>query len=153
MHGDARRQPSSCDANLHTWCSDVVVPTGLATEGKFFSWKESPRLSFSKNDPRSFPRIACNPDMDNSPSPVSGAAFALTERSPSEAVVLVVAEAADTDPMELHSLHDVIDPDALDAIFQHRPSGTITFEYSGYIVTVQGNTEIIVQETAPGEPH
>lgn len=89
--------------------------------------------------------------MDNSPG--LEAMVASKERSPSEAVILAVAEAADADPSDLHSLHDVIDPDALDAIFRQRPSGTVTFEYHGYTVTVRGNDEIIVQEKSPLTSH
>lgn len=57
-------------------------------------------------------------------------------RSLSEAVLHEVAEQKGVSPEELNPpLFDVIDPDALNTVFQG-DSGHITFEYQGFIVTV-----------------
>ncbi|KMT45861.1 hypothetical protein EL22_26405 [Halostagnicola sp. A56] len=66
----------------------------------------------------------------------------------SQAVVEAVATAEGIPPAELcppeyEPLHDVIDPEALDALFAPRshggprPGGTVTFTYCGYDVTVE----------------
>lgn len=56
--------------------------------------------------------------------------------SPTEAVLHEVAEEKGVPPEELNPfLYDVIDPDALDAVFQGS-TGNVSFEYHGYDVTV-----------------
>lgn len=77
---------------------------------------------------------------------------ALKDRAPSEAVVRAVAETADADPADLPLLQAVIDPDSLDALFQGRAAGSVTFEYAGYAVTVQANAEVVVQEAPSIQP-
>ncbi|MFD1585410.1 HalOD1 output domain-containing protein [Halorientalis brevis] len=62
----------------------------------------------------------------------------------SEAVVRLVATVDETDPLELPPLARVLDPDAVDAVFEPAPgragtaSRTLTFSYAGYTVTVDG---------------
>ncbi|ELZ08928.1 hypothetical protein C479_12409 [Halovivax asiaticus JCM 14624] len=46
-------------------------------------------------------------------------------------------------------LYDVIDPEALDAVFEpvagtNRPNGKIQFEYAGYTVTVSADYSVTV---------
>lgn len=54
-----------------------------------------------------------------------------------------VAAYSDTRPLELPALHDVIDPDALDALFRSREGdGTVVFRYAGYEVTVGSDGEV-----------
>ena len=67
----------------------------------------------------------------------------------SSAVVSAVAAAEGVDASELtEPLFDVIDPDALDALF--RPNGAtplngkLQFDYYGYEVTVYGNRQVEV---------
>ncbi|UPW00076.1 hypothetical protein M0R88_16370 [Halorussus gelatinilyticus] len=74
-----------------------------------------------------------------------------TERTPSEAVVLAVADARNCDPVELPPLNDTLDPDALDALFAEtvagrpRTGGRITFEYDDCTVAVFGSGEVLVK--------
>lgn len=62
---------------------------------------------------------------------------------PTHAVVESVAQRAGVDETELPPLYDAIDPDALDAIFDHRgdwPSDAgprVIFSYAGFEVTVE----------------
>lgn len=71
--------------------------------------------------------------------------------SPSETVILAVAEAEDVAPTELRSLYRVVDPDALDALLRRDGAGTVTFEYHGYMITVRESGRVIVQTSAPEE--
>lgn len=71
--------------------------------------------------------------------------------TPSEAVVEAVAEAEGVDPMGLHTtLYEVIDPDALDALFQSSSADAaaprIEFTYHGYVVTVTGDGVAVTRE-------
>lgn len=71
--------------------------------------------------------------------------------SPSEKVVRTVADAEGEDPGELDPpLFDVVDPDALDSIFESvdgvdRGTGTIRFQYLGYRVTVLADSSVSIQ--------
>jgi len=73
----------------------------------------------------------------------------------SERVVMAVSEARDTDPLELPPLYDVVDPDALDALFasgageSQAGPGNVTFVFDGCEVIVHSDGEVDV--TAPGE--
>lgn len=63
------------------------------------------------------------------------------DRSTSEVVVYTVAEVSDEEPTSLRPLGEIIDPDALDTIFERPPTrqtggAHISFEYEGYEVTV-----------------
>jgi hypothetical protein len=65
-----------------------------------------------------------------------------TERTVSETVVEVVAETKGVDPSELSEpLFSVIDPDALDVLFQ-TSNGILTFSYHGHIVTVEASGKV-----------
>ena len=64
-----------------------------------------------------------------------------------------VAEAEGRDPTELDEpLFEVVDPDALDAIFEstengpHRNAGTVDFEYQGYSVRVTAEGDVLLRE-------
>ncbi|SNZ04152.1 hypothetical protein SAMN06269185_0464 [Natronoarchaeum philippinense] len=62
-------------------------------------------------------------------------------RSLSDAVVKALADAEDADPLDLDPLYEVIDPDALDALFARtgdgdRREGRVEFRASGYHVEV-----------------
>lgn len=82
--------------------------------------------------------------MDASRRSDREAVAAVTDGPPSRAVVQAVADADDSDPVDLPPLYRVLDPDALDAIFRDRPDGSVTFEYNGYTVTVRGTAEVTV---------
>ena len=70
---------------------------------------------------------------------------AATDGETSRAVVAAVAEAAGTAPTALPSLTDVVDPDALDALFSgDRTDGEVSFRYAGYRVTVTADRRVTV---------
>lgn len=58
--------------------------------------------------------------------------------APSRAVIDAVASAEDADPSELDPLNDVVDPDALNKLFDDKDVeyGRVVFRYHGYTVTV-----------------
>lgn len=65
----------------------------------------------------------------------------------STAVVQAIAEHEGIDPVELPPLHEAIDPDALDALFEGRTQtsdGTVTFTVREYQVTVHGRDRVTV---------
>lgn len=59
-------------------------------------------------------------------------------RQLSEAVIQAIAEETGSDPTEFRPLGEVIDPDALDALFLDT-SGSVSFRYEGMEVTVRSN--------------
>jgi hypothetical protein len=60
----------------------------------------------------------------------------------SEAVVAAVADSEGVAPADLdRSLYEVIDPDALDALFND-VRGRVTFEYLGYVVTIDSEGDV-----------
>ena len=73
----------------------------------------------------------------------------------SEAVVVAVADAENTSPVELSPLHDVVETDALDRLFAATaddgsdPSIELCFYYSDSVVTVRGDGTI---DVAPRKP-
>lgn len=67
--------------------------------------------------------------------------------SPTEAVLYEVAGKKGVPPEELNPpLCDVIDPDALDAIFL-ADTGHISFDYHGYVVTVDHSGNVNIEPT------
>lgn len=68
----------------------------------------------------------------------------LTSGRTSEAVVMAVADAKDVEPTELRPLNDVVDPDALDTLFQNGTTGELTFEYEGHHVVVTDDGGVFV---------
>ncbi|MFC3959248.1 HalOD1 output domain-containing protein [Halovivax cerinus] len=66
-------------------------------------------------------------------------------------VVRTIAEREEIDPATLDPpLHDAVDPDALDAVFESTPGadrtdGQIRFEYAGYAVTVFADHSVSVE--------
>ena len=70
---------------------------------------------------------------------------------PSEAVVELVAEATETDPLDLPVLHESVDTDALDALFgEEGPAEgvTVTFGYGSVEVRIESGSHIDVREAA-----
>jgi len=71
---------------------------------------------------------------------------------PSTAVVTAVADAEGVDETDLPPLFHAIDPDALDSLFDSRDepphatrtTGSISFHYHGYDVTVTANGRVEV---------
>ncbi|MBO4247640.1 hypothetical protein IL252_07400 [Halomicrobium sp. IBSBa] len=77
----------------------------------------------------------------------SPAASADDELPPSTAIVEAVSTSADTPAVELPPLYEVVDPDALDALFADGQTfGVVTFEYAGYDVTVRADGHVEVSQ-------
>lgn len=75
------------------------------------------------------------------------------DRNPSTATILAVGEVTDADPLaEGPVLYDVVDPDALDHLFDDyhdermRPVGRVTFELRGCRVEVRSDGDVVVFE-------
>lgn len=73
----------------------------------------------------------------------------------SQTVITTVAEAKGVDPLELEPLYSVIDPDALNKLFQPslgapNPSLNLQFSMAGCEVEIQGDGEVVV--TPPEAP-
>lgn len=75
----------------------------------------------------------------------------------SEAVIRAVAILNDVDPTDLAPLSEVVDPDALDALFAPNASGIsrntnghILFNYDAYYVRVDSSGQITVQQFDSG---
>lgn len=76
--------------------------------------------------------------------------FDPAEREPSTVVVLAVADATETDALDLASLNDSIDPDCLDRLFEPKQDGTpregghVTFPFAGHHVTVHSAGKVVL---------
>ncbi|MFB6166293.1 MAG: HalOD1 output domain-containing protein [Haloarculaceae archaeon] len=82
-------------------------------------------------------------------TPISPSAASPRDRrtTASEAVVTAVADAEGVDPTDLEPLFDVVDPDALDALFAGGDASVeLTFNYAGYAVTVRGVEDVSLSE-------
>ena len=69
--------------------------------------------------------------------------------NPSVAVVRAVAAVTNSDPVELSTLYDSIDPFALDALMgavvdEAATDASVTFPYEGFTVDVQGDGTLTV---------
>lgn len=79
-------------------------------------------------------------------------ALQVTDTISSE-VIFAVAKATGQDPVQMEPLNSVIDPDALDKLFQTsvggspRTGGRVSFTMEGCEVTVRASGEVVV--TAP----
>lgn len=84
----------------------------------------------------------------NDPAPVS--ITTTVDEDMLTEVIRAVAACSNREPEDLPSLAHVIDPDALDALFEPKPDGTpraggtLTFSYAGYEVRISGNQEVAV---------
>lgn len=80
------------------------------------------------------------------------------EGSVSDRVISAVAATKGMDSMDLDPLYNVIDPDALDTLYDRSGFGRapsperIEFTYSGCRVVITGNASITVSEAAPRTP-
>ncbi|WP_049888390.1 MULTISPECIES: HalOD1 output domain-containing protein [Natrinema] len=86
-----------------------------------------------------------------------GSVGSSSQRAPSQAVIEAVAEAegvspAAISPPDYQSLHAVVDPAALDALFADRsngasrPGGTVSFSFCNYDVTVDQDGQVTLGE-------
>ena len=68
--------------------------------------------------------------------------------NPSEAVILAVSEISDVDPLDFEErLHDVVDPDALDALTEWSSDSRVgvSFTFESYTVTIEGD-QLVVED-------
>lgn len=92
--------------------------------------------------------------MESSTFDADKSATTPNSEAPSRAVVSAIAEADGVDETELPPLFHAVDPDALDALFrpgrreatESRGSGTVTFGYHGYEVSVSADGTVQVEE-------
>ncbi|WP_254547444.1 HalOD1 output domain-containing protein [Halomarina pelagica] len=73
------------------------------------------------------------------------------ETSLSTVIVEAIASELRTDPVRLDPpLHDVVDPDALDALFSGpiSASGFVAFEYEGYWIEAYSDGRVTVSPTS-----
>ena len=72
--------------------------------------------------------------------------------SVSMAVIDAISSTANRDPASMRPLAEMLDPDALDALFaprengEQRPGGEVSFIYSGYRVTIQNGEFISIRQ-------
>ncbi|WP_440765270.1 HalOD1 output domain-containing protein [Natronorubrum sp. DTA7] len=77
------------------------------------------------------------------------------DQTASLAVIEAIAAVSGTDPVELPPLYDVINPDALNALFEphERRTGSglhVEFSYNGFDIVVREGPEVVVRlEDAP----
>lgn len=75
--------------------------------------------------------------------------FGGSRRPPSTAVVEAVLELEGKEPEEITALYEVLDPDALDALFEDRggrgESIRVSFTYEGYSVEVRDDGRVRVR--------
>ena len=64
----------------------------------------------------------------------------------STAVVEAVAAATNARPEDMPPLFDVVDPDALERIFNQTGTGVVAFRYCGRLVGVHADGRIVVHE-------
>ncbi|GAB3677789.1 HalOD1 output domain-containing protein [Halopiger thermotolerans] len=69
--------------------------------------------------------------------------------SPSLRLIDALADATDTDPLELDPLYDAVDPEALDRFLEGDSTGaaTVQFSYDGHCVEVRSDGVIAVDST------
>lgn len=75
------------------------------------------------------------------------------EQNISNTIIETVADAEGVAPTELETrLYDVIEPEALNELFQHREDGPVTegvvsFTFHGYEVTVHSDSSVEIDRT------
>ena len=69
-----------------------------------------------------------------------------TDTSLGIAVIECITEADGGDPEKRPPLHDAIDPEALDNLFQEREGGEVTFSHLDYEITVKSNAEVTTRK-------
>ncbi|MFB6302106.1 MAG: HalOD1 output domain-containing protein [Haloferacaceae archaeon] len=76
-----------------------------------------------------------------------------TDERLSTTVALAVADVVGKDPTALPPLRSVLDPDALDTLFDTGTPARVEFEYRGCLVSVREGTEVLVYppESTAGE--
>lgn len=83
--------------------------------------------------------------MNSSRSIQEESAFAVRDGPPSETVVRALTEAEGEEPTEMRPLYDVIDLEALDALFRGPNPGTVTFDYGEHTIVVRQDAEVVIK--------
>lgn len=73
------------------------------------------------------------------------------DADPSETVIRTIAQAKGISPLEMPMLYEIVDPEALDAVFKGRNLSYIQFLYYGYKVIVVSDGRIILQDCETNE--
>lgn len=91
------------------------------------------------------------PDSSSEGDGVIRATFDWTARTPSTAVIEMVAIAVDREPTELEPMYEVIDPEALDSIvgqngeYPARKNTTVAFTLNDHDITVRSDGTVVVR--------
>ena len=64
---------------------------------------------------------------------------------PSEAVVRVIAQAKDIDPLEMPALYGSMDPEAINAVYDGGGFSGVQCSFCGYEVSITSNGQISLQ--------
>ena len=76
------------------------------------------------------------------------------DESPSQSVVTAVAAVTGSNPRRMDPLAEVVDPDALDELFEPRSAtratARVTFRFDGCLVTVHGDGRTVVSPPETG---
>ena len=85
---------------------------------------------------------------------MSGTTLDYHNDSVSLSVIEALADELDTDPVELEPLYQVVDPEALDQLFQGTTpaSARIQFAYGDHAIEVRGDGTILVDGTVHEQP-
>lgn len=87
-------------------------------------------------------------DTDAVPPPLASTTVS-DDESVTTAVVLVMGSVRDVPPTKLPPLHEVVDPDALDALFARVASpARVTFPYCGHVVSVAADGHVEIYDRA-----
>lgn len=74
---------------------------------------------------------------------------ALSDRDLTVRIVGAVAEAVDTDPVELPPLYQVVDPEAIETVLVTADDACVQFEYAGQAVEIRSDGTVTVDEEGP----
>lgn len=69
-----------------------------------------------------------------------------TDTSRAAAVIEAIAYVRGVDPLEIQPLAEVIDPDALNALFDQTEHGTVSFEFEHLLVDVHATGDLVIRE-------
>ena len=69
-----------------------------------------------------------------------------SEQSPIESIVSAVAKAEGVPETEVTPLYAVLDPEALEAVLESSALATVSFEFEGYEITVDGTGQVELRE-------
>lgn len=83
--------------------------------------------------------------MNSSRSIQAEAAFAVKDGPPSETVVRALMDVEGEGAAEMRPLYEVVDLEALDALFRGPNPGTVTFDYGEHTIVVREDAEVVIK--------